>query len=161
LLIQSHNRGYTVAPPLSATDYGHLYQTRRALELAAIAAAELDPATTEEIARTSREMAATPPGMSYDSYSQFSQSDHQFHLAIVRSAHNPFLEFAWTGLHFHLHVARLYEGAGVIDFADAIREHEQLVDALERGDRREAARVLRIHTVTSERRLRQLMSRSD
>ena len=91
------------------------------------------------------QMRATRGGTVYHDYREFMALDHQFHQALVRSARNPFLLDSWEGLHVHLHLSRLYTGIGLFDREDSGREHQAILEALQKGDNHAAANLLGHH----------------
>ena len=102
-------------------------------------------------------MAAASSGPSYREFSSFNRQDRDFHRALVGASSNPFLINAWDNLHFHLHVGRLYAGAGVIDRTEALDEHTAIIDALRSGDQRQAVESVSRHIRQAEDRLQHLL----
>jgi DNA-binding GntR family transcriptional regulator len=96
-------------------------------------------------------------GKTYRDFAAFSRQDHAFHRAVVSMSGNRFLLEAWSGLNFHLHVSRLYAGEGVIDYADALQEHDAIVDALLAGDPGRLAAAVEAHIRRAEVRLVRLL----
>lgn len=157
LVMQDANRGFTVAVLLGEHEYHQLFDVRRLLELHALHVAELNAAEIERLAALVQQMKESSHGPEYRDFRAFNQMDQLFHCQLVALSGNSFLIEAWSGLHFHLHVGRLYAGAGVIDFREAITEHAQVVRALRHGDREELLEVVGSHIGGAERRLRQLI----
>lgn len=156
------NRGYTVAPLLDADAFHLLYAARRTIESGAVRGGARRPAAwAQDVAATDvrqlrsilAKMGKVEHGASYSDYSRFSRLDHSLHLGLIRLAGNSFLVTAWEGLHFHLHMSRLYAGAGVVDYDDAHAEHTAIVDALEQGDGRTLWRACDTHMARAEKRL--------
>lgn len=157
LLVQIPNRGFAVAPLLTSSTYHQLFAIRRLLETHAAASA---PPTVEDLhalKRAHKRMAALKPSADYAMYRRFNQLDQTFHQRVVALAGNPYINDAWRGLHFHLQISRLYAGQGVIDHADAVREHATIIRALTDYDAETAARVVCAHIDGAERRLSRLL----
>ncbi|MBO0812698.1 MAG: GntR family transcriptional regulator [Microlunatus sp.] len=171
LITQTANKGFTVAPLLTPNEFHALFTARRVLETEAIrarpdgtgaAARILDPALVDEaaldrMADVSRLMREAGRGPTYGSYGRFSALDNMFHQALVELGGNRFLSNAWRGLHFHLHVSRLYAGAGVIDFDQATAEHESIVRAARHRDGAALATEAAEHIIGAEKRLERLL----
>jgi DNA-binding GntR family transcriptional regulator len=158
LIMLSANRGYTVAPRITEEDYHQLFEARRVLEIAAIKSAIINSKTTARVAKVMDQFLGTDSSPEYKHYRNFNRGDREFHLALVQMSRNRFLCHAWEQLHFHLHVGRLYAGAGIIDHQEACAEHEQIFAALQANDRKNALKRVGEHIEKAEQRLRQLLS---
>lgn len=171
LISQTANKGFTVTPLLTPSEFHALFTARRVLETEALrarpdgtgaAARILDPAVVSDaeidgLIDIAHRMRAGGRGPTYDSYGRFSAMDNLFHQALVGLGGNRFLSNAWRGLHFHLHVSRLYAGAGVIDFDQATLEHEAIVRAARRRDGAALAIEAAEHIIGAEDRLARLL----
>jgi len=158
LVVFSANRGYTVGPRLTPASYHHLFDLRRLLELHALETADLDPAAADTLDAILDRMDAADHGPAYHRYKTFNQADRAFHQTLVELSANPFLVRAWTDLHFHLQVGRLYTGAGVIDHEVGGAEHRAIAAALRAGDRAELIRRDALHIRRAELRLAPLLA---
>jgi DNA-binding GntR family transcriptional regulator len=159
LVLFSANKGYTVTPRITAEEYHQLFEARRTLELASIKSAVIDPNAIQKIAAVLHRLSATEGGLEYKHYHAFNLADRQFHLAFVCMSRNRFLRHAWEQLHFHLHVGRLYAGAGVIDLQEARTEHDAIFEAVKNGNRKELLKRMGDHIRNAESRLRRLVTR--
>lgn len=171
LISQSANKGFTVAPLLTPAEFHALFTARRVLETEALrprmdgtgaSVRVVDPRLVgadviERLAALAQQMREAGRGPTYGSYGGFSGLDSQFHQALVELGGNKFLSNAWRGLHFHLHVSRLYAGAGVIDFDQATAEHEAIVRAIRRRDGAALATEAAEHIIGAEERLQRLL----
>lgn len=157
LVIQDNNRGFTVAPLLEENEYHQLFAVRYLLETHALANATPRQADVARLTDIVDRMSSMGHGPEYRDFGDFNQADREFHHRLIATARNAFLEKAWSDLHFHLHVGRLYAGQGVIDFGYALREHAAIVDALHRGDRDGAIRAASLHIGEAEKRLKKLL----
>jgi DNA-binding GntR family transcriptional regulator len=159
LVLFSANRGYTVTPRITADEYHQLFEARRTLELACIKSAVIKANTLDKIGSILHRLSATEGGVEYERYHAFNQADREFHLALVSMTQNRFLRHGWEQLHFHLHVGRLYAGAGVIDLQEARTEHAVIFEALKQGQRRDLLQCIGDHIRNAESRLRRLVTR--
>lgn len=160
------NRGYSVTPVLDTAAFHQLFAARRMIESGAVrgpgrtTAAWAAHVTAEQVralrSHVSR-MSRLGRGTSYADYSRFSRLDHELHLRLIALGGNPFLVTAFESLHFHLHMSRLYEGSGVVDFEDAQAEHTAIVAALADRDGPAVWRACQSHMVRAERRLLPLL----
>lgn len=160
------NRGYTVTPILDTAAFHQLFAARRMIESGAVRSSERTPAAwaarvPPEQVRALRShvtrMSKIGHGTRYADYSRFSRLDHELHRQLVGMSGNPFLVTAFESLHFHLHMSRLYAGAGIVDFEDAQAEHIAIVEALESNDGPAVWRACQGHMTQAERRLLPLL----
>jgi DNA-binding GntR family transcriptional regulator len=156
------NRGYSVTPVLDADGFHQLFAARRTIESAAVRGEEHAPAAwVSRLAPTElrglrslvAKMSKVEHGASYADYSKFSRLDHQLHFHLVRLGGNKFYATAWESLHFHLHMSRLYAGAGVVDYDDAHSEHAAIAAALEARNGPALWRSCEAHISRAEKRL--------
>lgn len=162
------NRGYSVAAPLTVREFHDLFAARRAIETAALQGPEpgqpglwVAQVREEDVGRFRNlveGMEALGRGTSYAGYSRFSLLDRSLHQRLVQLAGNRFLASAWECLHFHLHMSRLYSGAGIVDHQEAHVEHLRIVDALERRDGRDVVSASEEHATRAEERLEPLLA---
>jgi DNA-binding GntR family transcriptional regulator len=158
LVIQDRHRGFTVAPLLSESAYHQLFEVRHLLEMHAIRICQPDPVAIANLTQLVTTMAAMEHGPVYRDFQAFSKADATFHRTLVTMAGNLFLLRSWENLHFHLHVGRLYAGAGVIDFGDALAEHAAIMNALQAGDPMRLLADADHHIRCAEQRLRRLVT---
>jgi DNA-binding GntR family transcriptional regulator len=161
LLTRESNKGFRVAPLLTSTEYHHLFEVRRLLELCAVASARPTSAQIERLTESLRRMQASGDGPAYQDYAAFSTADREFHVALVSISDNTFAIEAWTNLHHHLHIGRLYAGRGVVDAREAIEEHAAIVEAARAGDHEALLSATRSHIVVAEQRLVTLLADAD
>ena len=76
----------------------------------------------------------------------YAQNDIPFHRLIVESAQNTFLLRAWEGLGFEIR-ARIFLTSKEFDMVQIAQLHEPILEALERGDAKRAAQLLREHSL--------------
>ncbi len=160
LVIQDNNRGFTVAPLLKEQEYHQLFDMRHLLEMHAFALMHLDDAAIARLCELVALMPSMEHGTVYSDFREFNQADREFHHTLITMSHNPFLIRAWEDLYFHLHMGRLYAGAGVVDFGYALPEHTAIAQALQAGNREAAATSASYHIQQAEQRLQRLLPAS-
>ena len=162
LLTRESNKGFRVTPLLTTTEYHHLFEVRRVLELCAVASARLDEPGVKRLAElVTRMRRARSDGPAYQNYAAFSTADREFHMVLVAMSDNSFAVDAWRNLQHHLHVARLYAGRGVVDSREAIEEHAAILKAAQAGDRETLLKATRAHILLAEQRLVTLLTDPD
>ena len=155
------NRGYAVAPRLGELEFNQLFRARRLLECGAFDGQDSVSWSDLEVERVSRAMNAANAasiGPEYPAYSAFSRADHAFHESVIELAGNRFIHSAWRGLNFHLHIRRLYEAHGVVDYAAAVEEHALILDAVRMGDLPTLTSAIAFHIDNASVRLRALLT---
>ena len=145
LVTQKTNHGFVVSEILTADECRQLFEVRHLLEVHAVSIGKSTPDFVGKIAELVDRMRATGGGTVYHDYHEFMTLDHQFHQTLVGSAHNPFLLDSWESLHVHLHLSRLYTGIGLFDREDTTKEHQAIVEVLQKGDSHAAANLLGHH----------------
>ena len=147
LIWQETNRGFRVAPLLTEAELQSLFDVRRALEMLAIRQANLDPIRIRKLSAIAARMDRMRYGPDFHRFDEYNRADADFHRGIVELAASPFLESAWDGLHFHVHVGRLavLPGSNGSAGPPVPPEHRLIIQALAEGDRRTATRRLDEH----------------
>ena len=171
LITQAANKGFAVAPLLSPTEFHSLFTARRVLEMEALrarpdgtgaSARVLDPQYAPDsmiagLGALADAMRHADRGPTYASYGRFTRLDGEFHKTLVDLSGNRFLGTAWRSLHFHLHVSRLYAGAGIIDFEQACTEHDLILTAVRHRDGPGLGTQATEHILCAEERLAKLL----
>jgi DNA-binding GntR family transcriptional regulator len=143
------NRGVVVTD-LDEEDVADLYRLRAVLELAALA--EIGAATVADLERATSAFAeALASGDAIEAL----ECDFAFHRTLVGALGSRRLAAAYQRAQAELRLAllqldRSYE-------PPQVEEHQRIVDALRRGDRRKAARALRAHLERAAERLQMLV----
>ena len=161
------NRGYRVSAVLNEVEFHQLYAARRVIEIGALRAARSSDSSRGRVGASPEESSnwqsfellarSSPHGPRYADYFDFTRADAQFHATVVSLTNNPFLEASWKALNFHLHVSRLYAGAGVIDHAEAQLEHGAILEAVVASNYKELILACQNHIDNSEARLARLV----
>jgi DNA-binding GntR family transcriptional regulator len=110
----------------------------------------------DNIAALERLAGYSTHGRRYVDYVQFTRADSHFHTALVEMTNNAFLATSWERLDFHVHVSRLYAGAGVIDFEEAQVEHRSHPAGTINRNLKELIIACQNHIDNSEKRLERL-----
>jgi FCD domain len=76
----------------------------------------------------------------------YTRQDLPFHRLIVEAAKNAFLLRAWDALGFEIRT-RIFLASKEFDMVQVAQLHEPILDALERGETKRAAQLLREHSL--------------
>src|SRR5688572_19033531 len=153
LVRQKTNHGFVVAALLTPNELHQLFDLRHMLEVHALSNAVLSHTSVSEIKILVEQMANSSDGEVYDDYKEFLLLDREFHRAMVGLSDNVFLIKAWEDLHVHLHLSRLYKGVGLIDRSDSVKEHAEILKALQHNDKEAAVSLLGHHIQRVENRV--------
>lgn len=163
LVARAALKGYKVASRLSPGEMAELVDARTIIELAAVERAaehssELLPrlrqaheehrAAADEVARASREGAVPSAGK----MREYFNADWAFHLVLVDGSGNAFLRQMLHGLGAHLHRMVQSAGRGVLDADVALKEHGEVLAAVEAGDSSAAVEAMRQHLAGARKR---------
>ncbi|GAA1996832.1 GntR family transcriptional regulator [Microbacterium ulmi] len=156
IVVRNHLAGYRVGPTLTRDEFEDLVEVRLLLEPAAArrGAERMSPegvrelvTLADEMSRLDREREESP-----DRYARYSVADGRFHDTVAAGSGNDYLRSSLARLHPHVHLFRLSRSALVT--ADAIAEHQAIIDAIASRDPDAAAYAMRVHIETSARRFR-------
>jgi DNA-binding GntR family transcriptional regulator len=153
LVRQKTNHGFVVAALLTPKELHQLFELRHMLEVHALSNAVLPNPSVTGINILVEQMANSSDGAVYDDYKEFLLLDREFHRAMVGLSENDFLIKAWEDLHVHLHLSRLYKGVGLIDRNDSVKEHAEILKALQHNDKEAAVSLLGYHIQRVENRV--------
>lgn len=153
LVTKAPSRGYTVTPPLSATEVAELYEFRELIEpwAAGRAAARCDPAAARRLRDELDSCADAPGEEGYEAYRAIADHDERFHDLVLELAGNGEVRRAFAGTHCHLHLFRLSYGRRM--GRQALVEHRAVVEAVIAGDEVQAASAMAQHLRQSRARL--------
>src|SRR3954451_3020738 len=146
LVVREALRGYRVALLFSAGELAELMEARLAIEpeLARLAGAAPAADLVEEL-RSSNASLARYGQDAGESLASYWQADERFHRLIAEGAHNRFLLAAYSALGGHVQRFRLFGGLGVRDADAAVREHQEIIDAIAAGDADASFRAMQHH----------------
>jgi DNA-binding GntR family transcriptional regulator len=152
LVVKTHLIGYSAADQMDAARLQQLYELRLLLEpfAAGRAAQFMDDGTLENLKKLATEMQSCANDAPGEAYGRFAQLDTQFHDLIAAASRNELVQETLSNLHIHVHLFRLFYHTRVT--SDAIDEHRQLIDALDRHDPAAAETAMRSHLERSRQR---------
>jgi DNA-binding GntR family transcriptional regulator len=152
LVVKTHLIGYSAADQLDATRLEQLYELRLLLEpfAAGRAAQYMDETTLQSLKKLAADMQSCATDAPGEAYGRFAQLDTQFHDLIAAASRNELVQETLANLHIHVHLFRLFYHTRVT--TDAIDEHRQLIEALERRDPTAAEAAMRSHLERSRQR---------
>ncbi|MBE0582023.1 GntR family transcriptional regulator [Devosia sp.] len=153
LVLRAHLVGYRAAPQVSRARFDELYELRLMLEpeAAAKATARMDEAGLTALQQLAGVMAADDGADEQLRYSDFARRDAEFHDKILEIAGNGLVRDVLRMQHTHFHIFRLMYHRLVT--AEALDEHEALLDAFRKGDPKRAREAMLVHIHNSRTRL--------
>jgi len=153
LVLRAHLVGYRAAPQVSRDRFEELYELRLMLEpeAAAKAAARMNETSLKALQQLAGVMAADDGADEQLRYSDFARQDAEFHDKILDVAGNGLMRDVLRMQHTHFHIFRLMYHRLVT--AEALDEHEALLDAFRRGDPERARAAMLVHIQNSRTRL--------
>jgi DNA-binding GntR family transcriptional regulator len=129
---------------VTPTDLAEAYELRAVLEsYAAEKGAHRFKGNSQALHKRYLAMLAAARSRDIETYAQ---NDIPFHRLIVESAQNTFLLRAWEGLGFEIRT-RIFLTSKEFDMVQIAQLHEPILEALERGDAKRAAQLLREHSL--------------
>jgi DNA-binding GntR family transcriptional regulator len=149
------NKGYRVAPKPGALEMRHLFEARLILEIGAVdrGLGRADAGVIAELAAINTTLAGIDAGRSIDDYRRFITTNERFHILLVGLCDNPFVIDSYNRLGYHQRIIQILYGRGVPDSARILREHDEIIAALSRGDRDAVRAAMRDHIVGGYERL--------
>lgn len=152
LVVKTHLVGYSAANQLDSGRLDQLYELRLLLEpfAARRAATTMTEAALASLIRLADEMLASETAPQVEAYGRFAQLDSDFHDIIAHASGNELVQETLANLHTHVHLFRLFYHARVT--ADAIQEHQQIIEALTARDPTAAETAMRHHIERSRER---------
>jgi len=150
--------GYTCTPLLTRAEFEELFDMRLLLEPAAVARvarqSEVDVARLREAATLPDPdpltRSGSAAGLRYGRFAAFTAADARFHDLLAEMSGSRMLREAFTRLHAHLHLHRLYFPAA--HFGIGSDEHHLVVSAVAAGDADRAAKAMRAHLLSARDR---------
>jgi DNA-binding GntR family transcriptional regulator len=148
------NKGYSVAPHLSAAEKVAMMDARLVLEVAAVRrAAELGDPSVPSRLRTLLErqrgaasrIAESEGELRRDALREYLKTDHSFHDGILHGCGNHFLFRLASTLDAQAQRTRQSFLNGIPDADDVLAEHSAIADAIAAGDPDAAEKAMRDH----------------
>jgi DNA-binding GntR family transcriptional regulator len=135
------------------------FEIRSVLEpLAAPAAARVFRNKANRLRRLGRNLVAT--ARKHD-FAKFQAHNQDFHRMIVKAGDNGVLLRTWDSLAFEVRTRFVMDFLTVVDPVEIANEHGPIVEALETGDARTAARLLKSHSAGLVKYLQKQAARQD
>lgn len=153
LVVKTHLVGYSAAPQITRRRFDELYELRLLLEpdAAAKAAMTMDAGQLAVLREAAGVMAGGEGKDDHVHYSAFARLDAIFHDKIMEFAGNQLIREMLGFQHTHFHIFRLMFHWRVT--AEALDEHQALLDAFAAADPAAAAKAMRTHIEHSRDRL--------
>jgi DNA-binding GntR family transcriptional regulator len=155
LLSYERNKGYRVSPK---HDHSTLFEARLLIEPSAIRYFG-HRATSEHITELrdiNRRLRKLDIGKRFRRYIEFFQLNDAFHAVIVSICGNQLINEAYKNLSYGPQWARFAYGKGIPDLKIDVREHDDIIDALEKGDLARAEKVSEDHILNGLKRFNEL-----
>lgn len=153
LVVRQHLVGYRAAPQITREGFDELYELRMLLE--PDAAAKAATSMTDERYTALQGLAGVMAGNSGTEeqlrYSEFARQDAEFHDRILEYAGNSLVRDTLRTQHSHFHIFRLMFHWRVT--AEALDEHEALLNAFRDGNPEAARSAMQEHIKNSRTRL--------
>lgn len=152
LVVKTHLIGYSAAPLPSRRRFEQIYELRLLLEPAATAKAAqtMTPADRVALGELHAAMATPSSDDARLAYGKFAGWDAAFHARIV-TAGSELIAETLARQHIHMHLFRLLFHSRVTE--EAIREHADIIAALNAGDPEAARAAMERHILFSQRRM--------
>ena len=130
------NKGYRVAPRPTMADLRRLFEARLVIEMGAaeLALERCDRAALDDLKAINRLIASGSYGTTFQGFREFVTLNERFHVELVALADNPPLAEAYRRLGYHQKITRPTYGRGPGDVKRFVREHDDIINALEARD---------------------------
>ena len=153
LVLRTHLVGYRATPQITRDRFNELYELRLLLEpdAAAKTAAGMDEERLSALSLLAGDMAGNAGNDHQLRYSDFARQDAEFHDRVLELAGNALIRETLRLQHAHFHIFRLMYHWRVT--AEALEEHEAIMDAFKRGSPDAARAAMHAHIDNSRTRL--------
>lgn len=153
LIVKTHLIGYSATAIPSAQRFGEIFQVRLLLEphAAGQAATKLSAVEREDLRNLVNTMFEPSKDDEKLAYGKFAHWDARFHRLIVLSGGGQVMVEVLDRLHTHMHLFRVLFHSSVTQ--EAIKEHEELLDALIAGQADRARSAMKRHIQLSYKRI--------
>ncbi len=141
------NKGYRVAPRPTLEELERLFEARLVIELGAaeLALERCTPQALKELKAINRLIARGSYGTTFRGFRKFVSLNERFHVELVALADNPPLAEAYRRLGYHQKITRPTSGRGPGDVKRFVREHDEILRAIETRDRAALRRAVTNH----------------
>lgn len=140
-------RGFTVLPVPSADEIEQSFEARAVIEVAGVrlGCARRGDGQVAELREIHERIVGQFTSRPAKTYAPFGRLNQRFHLLLVGTSANRFLEDALRVLDHDALMARTMHGLGVPDFTHIVGEHEAIIEAVESRDEAAAAEAVETH----------------
>jgi DNA-binding GntR family transcriptional regulator len=147
LVTFERNKGYRVALRPTHDQLRQLFEARLVIEMGAVELAieRCDRAALDHLKAINRLIASGSYGTTFQAFRDFVTLNERFHVELVALADNPPLSEAYRRLGYHQQITRPTYGRGPGDVQRFVREHEDIIGALEAGDPAAARKAVSQH----------------
>ena len=147
LVTFERNKGYRVALRPTHDQLRQLFEARLVIEMGAaeLAVERCDREALDQLKAVNRLIASGSYGTTFQAFRDFVTLNERFHVELVALADNPPLSEAYRRLGYHQQITRPTYGRGPGDVQRFVREHEDIIDALEAGDAAAARKAVGQH----------------
>lgn len=162
LVVFKENTGYRVAPAPTEEEFIQWATARVIIETQSLLLHQgsIDAGMISRLKRANDRIASGDEGSSVTQMTEFRDANWEFHKVLVGLAGNEFLSAAHETLYRGRRFSQIFLGRGVIDRAQIVEEHQEIIDALEAGALDTASSRLREHILISVARDRKFASHS-
>jgi DNA-binding GntR family transcriptional regulator len=153
LVVKKFNTGYSAAPLPSGSRYRDVYLVRFLIEpeAAYLATKRITAEGHAKLRELSKKMSELVEGDTQANYGRFALLDGEFHALIARLSENEVIMETLERLYAHMNLFRLrYHSAVAVE---AVKEHFQIIQAIEQGDADAASAAMEAHITASRERM--------
>ncbi len=154
LVTFERNKGYRVASRLTDAELRRLFEARLVIEMGAaeLALERCDREALNNLKAINRLIASGSYGTTFQAFREFVTLNERFHVELVALADNPPLSEAYRRLGYHQKITRPTYGRGPGDVKRFVREHDEIIKALEARDRAALRRAISTHIASGSER---------
>lgn len=148
-------RGFTLLPVPSLAEIAQSFEARAVIEVAAIrlGCERRTQQQLGELRDLQVRIASRLPAARARTYAPFGRLNRRFHLLLVSTSGNRYLEGALRSLEHDALMARTMHGRGVPDLSNIVDEHQAILDAVEARDPDRAATAAARHIADGRERV--------
>lgn len=153
LVVKKFNLGYSAAPLPSGSRYRDVYLVRFLIEpeAAYLATKRMTAEGHAKLRELCKKMSELVEGDTQANYGRFALLDGEFHTLIARLSENEVIMETLERLYAHMNLFRLRYHSAVA--MEAVKEHFQIMQAIEQGDAGAARAAMAAHITSSRERM--------
>ncbi|MGE0029308.1 MAG: GntR family transcriptional regulator [Thermoleophilia bacterium] len=146
LLVHRPQRGY-MAPVIEQAELDELYELRRAIEVLSVRTA----CGAADRGRRLQALRAQWSGPIPETGEEIVYNDEAFHLGIAETGGNRQVQGALAGINARIRLVRVHDFLDAARVRATVRQHVQILDAVEDGDAEKAGALMIVHIIESQR----------